>query len=204
MPSSKYDLSDRRAFHIALAAGKTLASLGFHGSEGDVQRFIARYRLARSFRGLLLDDYGQATIDGYAAIFRLFLAWSAFERLLEIIGVEQKQAHVLFDAHNVAGLCDRIAQSDNRKSFYSFIRDHTRTAVQAEIDQFLSGNVVDSVYLAAAIRHVFAHGKLSPHANRTIPRKVVRICDDIADFLLRAMDEEFSRRVRQDIARGEA
>jgi hypothetical protein len=49
--------------------------------------------------------------------------------------------------------------------------------------------------LASAIRHIFAHGWLSPNANQVNPNTVVEICDLLHQFLLSFMDIEFSNRL---------
>lgn len=44
------------------------ALFGFKLPIGDVNRFRARYRVAKCFRGIELEDYGEATTAGYSAL----------------------------------------------------------------------------------------------------------------------------------------
>ena len=55
-------------------------------SAADVNRFGARYRLASAFKGLNLGGYSDTTAQGYDALTRVTLAWSAFEALLKATG----------------------------------------------------------------------------------------------------------------------
>ena len=54
----------------------------------DVNRFGARYRLARAFKGLDLDGYSVETKIGYEALTKVTLHWSAFEQLKKSINME--------------------------------------------------------------------------------------------------------------------
>jgi hypothetical protein len=76
------------------------------------------------------------------------------------------------------------------------ILTQTNSAHKAQIEKHFKGEDLNSSYLASAIRHIFAHGKLTPHANTSKPRNVVKICNAISDFLLLLMDTEFSNKVR--------
>lgn len=54
--------------------------MGLTPDAGDVNRFGARFRLAKAFRGLNLEGYSSNTASGYDALTRVLLTWSAFEQ----------------------------------------------------------------------------------------------------------------------------
>ncbi|MBW4660040.1 MAG: hypothetical protein KME15_15300 [Drouetiella hepatica Uher 2000/2452] len=104
----------------------------------------------------------------------------------------------LFEDHDVNTLCQQIKQLDRNRAFYTFIHSQLdRRAAQDEIEKLWAGKDLNGAYLASTVRHIFAHGQLTPHANQSQPKAVNRICNAIADFLLKIIDTEFSKRLDQ-------
>jgi hypothetical protein len=64
-----------------------------------------------------------------------------------------------------------------------------------ELENYFNDDVCNIGYLASAIRHLFAHGWLTPNANQVDPVVATTICNDLCTFLLRVMDDEFGSRV---------
>ena len=61
-----------------------IAALPAHLDLPKLNRFAARYRLAKSFRGLDVEGYANAsTGDAYSSVMLAFLAYSALEQLHE-------------------------------------------------------------------------------------------------------------------------
>lgn len=164
----------------------------------DVNRFAARFRAANCFRGINLEGYTEKTVSGYSALFRVTLTWSAFEVFREIINIPQTELGSALEKHGEEAILKVIRQNDQDDKFYKFIHDHvTAKKLKRELDKYFQNDPCSITYLAAAIRHIFAHGWLSPNANRTNPKAVVIICDTVCNFLLTFMDKEFSQRVLQ-------
>ncbi len=88
-------------------------------------------------------------------------------------------------------------KNDKVKAFYSFILSRLNNTHKAEIEKFFGDQELNSSYLASAVRHIFAHGKLSPHANHSQPKNTSKICDAISEFLLNIVDLEFAKRINQ-------
>ncbi len=74
-------------------------AFGCSGATGDVNRFGARYRAAKSFRGVELEGYSAPTERGYSALCRVLFVWSGFESLLRITDQSQKSAGPLLEKH---------------------------------------------------------------------------------------------------------
>lgn len=199
MSNKTYILTENKLFHNSIRNGKTVQQMGFSDkvSLNDVVRFASRYRVAKSFKGILLEGFSEATMKGYNALFKLFLSWSAFEQLLKITGLKQVDEEIahLFDSYRSKDLCDLIRKYDKNNAFYSFIISQVNNAHKAEIEKYFTEQELNSSYLASAIRHIFAHGQLTPHANNTKPKDVIKICDAISEFLLQIMDKEFTNRI---------
>lgn len=67
-------------------------AFGFVCGGGDVNRFAARYRAAKTFRRVEFEGLVSATADGYGALCQLLLTYSAFEHFLRCIGVEMQHS----------------------------------------------------------------------------------------------------------------
>ncbi len=169
--------------------------MGFKADIGDINRFGARYRLAKSFKSIDLESYSNETKSGYGSLFSVFLAWSAFERFLEIIGVEQKDLDELLAAYPSDEVLKAIKDDDEANKFYSFIYERVNAKHKGHLDNYFNDAPCNITYLASAIRHKFAHGSLSPNANEVNPQVVIDVCQRLRMFLFNVMDAEFSSRV---------
>ena len=197
MKVSPYNLTSLDKFFNHVEAGKAIEDLGFSesASKGAVIRFANRYRVAKSFRGVILDEYTEKTVNGYSALFKLFLAWSTFEQLLKLLGIRYKNEKIkdLCDKYEMLVLCERIKHFDNRKTFYKFLQNNVDEKHRVQIQKFFDEEKELNIsFLISSIRHVFAHGKLTPHSNSSEPTKTTRLCNELADFLLDIIDAEFT------------
>ncbi|MGL4880898.1 MAG: hypothetical protein ACRC8K_07520 [Waterburya sp.] len=59
---------------------------GFVGDHGDINRFAARFRAANCFKKICFDGYSEVTNNGYSALCRVMLTWSAFETFIWTLG----------------------------------------------------------------------------------------------------------------------
>lgn len=168
---------------------------GFVGNNGDVNRFAARFRAAACYRGVTLEGYSTATAAGYSALCRVLFTWSAFESFLHICGLDQRSAGPILDGYGATAVVGEIRRADVGHVFYSFIYDRVNATHQRELDNFFNDDPFNAGYLASAIRHIFAHGWLTPNANQVDPDVVTTVCNTLCDFLLNVMDREFGKRV---------
>ncbi len=172
---------------------------GFASDEGDVNRFAARFRAAASFRGIRLDGYTPATEAGYSALCRILFTWSAFESYLKIIGLDQRTVGPLLDGYGAAAAIAAVRAGDIENRFYGFIHARVNPAHKAELDNYFKNDPCNVGYLASAIRHIFAHGWLTPNANQVAPAAVEAVCNAVCDFLLNVMDQDFGERTRRGL-----
>lgn len=169
--------------------------LNLAGSMGDVNRFGARFRMAKAFRGLNLDDYSLSSIQGYSALCRVMFTWSAFEQFMKVIDTKQLNLSQLLAKHNTSTLQQQIRLLDVDDRLYKFIYDRVNPRHKAELDNYFNTDPCNVTYLASAIRHLFAHGTLTPNANQVEPRVVVEVCELLSCELIKIMDIEFSERI---------
>jgi len=158
----------------------------------DVNRFGARYRLARAFKGLDLDGYSIETKIGYEALTKVTLHWSAFEQLKKSINMEDTRE--LVKNYNFSILANNIRKLDADGSFFKFLKKHLSNNSQAQsLSDFIEGKNDNLLLLSKFIRHIFLHGPLSANVSGNSPLVVREICDLLSDLLVTIMNKEFKK-----------
>lgn len=184
------------ACNAALAKFTPPSQLGFVGSAGDLNRFWSRYRLAKSFQSISLDSYTAETTEGYSALFRVFLAYSAFEQLLDCCGLNLPGVEPLLPPYKPSECEEAIRKVEHYDSFLGVVMKHLdRVAHRTQLENFLSGKPCNVLYVAAGIRHIFAHGKLTPNSGAGFTAPAQQISTILCEFLFHVMDGEFSGRL---------
>lgn len=191
---TNWDQYDRNVYYVG--AGQ----FGFVADNGDVNRFAARFRAAACYRGVNLQGYSAATAGGYSALCRVLFTWSAFESFLHICGFDQRTVGPTLDARGALGAIADIRRADPGHVFYRFIYDRVNATHKRELDNFFNDDPCNAGYLASAIRHIFAHGWLTPNANQVDPDTVATVCDTLCNFLIGVMDREFGNRVADGLS----
>jgi hypothetical protein len=173
------------------------SAFGFVADLAEINRWAARYRAAASYVGVELVGYQSSeTVNGYSALVRSVLVWSAFERYLPLVGLDQKACGALLSGYDPETIVHSISAIDENGKLYSYIRSRvTSQTLGGELDKYFKGDRCNVSYLLSAIRHIFGHGHLTPGSNETSSVVTKQICDILCDFHLRVMDEEFSKHV---------
>lgn len=172
--------------------------LGFSSCAGDITRVNARFRVAKSFNGIELNEFSEKVKNGYSALIKATLVYSAFESYVKLFFEPNATICVNEEGKNLIGslssqkIIDDIRKIDKKKKFYDFIAKNCNKTLK----KILSKNDNPIVFLES-IRHIFAHGKLTPTANGALPNDVVKICNILSDFFLEIIEEDFEKRVAQ-------
>jgi len=174
------------------------ADFKFAGTVPDVRRFGARYRASRCFREVKFVGMTESTSDGYSALCHLLLAYSAFEYLLLALGLDQHKTNTLLTTAERQKILKNISVLDSGGALVIFMKRHLRKAHQRELDLYLSGQPCNPFFLASGLRHLFAHGVLTPNprdsAGRTIP-SVAKVSRYLTRVLVKVMDREFGKQM---------
>jgi hypothetical protein len=167
-----------------------------NGSAGDINRFGARYRVANAYKGVELRGYSGTTNQGYVELFRIMLVWSAFELFMDVV-IATKQADLtpIFVKHGLADIQAKIRAIDVNDLLFKFIYGRVKKQHKDELDNYFKDDPCNVAYLASAIRHVFAHGDLTPNSGGAEPEVVAEICRLISSSLMKMMNDEFAARV---------
>lgn len=168
---------------------------GIFISTGHVNRFRARYRVAKALVRIELDDFHPDTEDGYTAITRLFLTYSAFEHFLNALKIKQKKADTLLAKYSVPDWVIELRMADAGDLFFRFIISHVDARHKRHIGEYLVGKPFNYIYLISAVRHTFAHGILTPGAGGCAPGQAAAVCTILTRSLMTVMDAEFSNRM---------
>lgn len=187
-----------KKFQELLRRGYGAPQFGFKVGATEINRISARVKLATSFKGMELEGYQQETADAYAALFKTFLMYSAFEQFLEIYGLKFYQLDESLNGYDFERISGEMRAKDKGGKFIDFICEHLETnSLKTRVKTFQENGNHNPAILAAAVRHVFAHGKLTPNANKGNPKVAIAICTLLSDFMLNVMDTEFEASVNR-------
>jgi Na+-transporting methylmalonyl-CoA/oxaloacetate decarboxylase gamma subunit len=70
-------------------------------------------------------------------------------------------------------------------------------SLKEQFQRIYNGDEENIAYLSASIRHIFAHGHLTAHANGINPRKVYNSCASLSNFIVDFMGAEFTKKVKE-------
>jgi hypothetical protein len=180
-------------FQDLIRSGHKPKQMGFHRDSDTIFRFSNRFRLARAFVGINLDSYGSDTCLGYDGLMRVFLAYSAFELFLQMIGKNRETVLPLLQPYKPSKSLKYILQKDGTNSFYRFVSYHCNPHLKNKLAEIHDRRSENITHYAAPVRHIFAHGHLSAHPSQCHPKTVRDICDCLFDFHIKVMNDEFSR-----------
>src|SRR5687767_10054496 len=95
--------------------------IGFRRDMAFARRFGARYRFAKAFQDLTLSGYKAPTQQGYSALVKLALTYSAFETYLQLVGCPVKAAQTILRAYPVDQWVKALRQTDPKCVLFQFI-----------------------------------------------------------------------------------
>jgi len=161
-------------------------------------RFIARFRLASKFVGVKAEGYTENTLRGYDALLKVFLAYTAFESLIEAIAetraTENKHLSIYFaiDRHNHPFEDIEVAEKIwNNEKLLQVLIDYAdvsqRSSVQMEALMSFYLGVINGEHLHAVarqIRHLVAHGNLTAYGAESIRKENTDALNELAKLIL--------------------
>ncbi|MDP9474605.1 MAG: hypothetical protein M3R38_02720 [Actinomycetota bacterium] len=172
---------------------------------GDINRLNARVRLAKDFQSMTLDGYSDEAALGYNGYLQLFLTHSALERFMEIYGIKHISGlSDLLESHGSKEAVEGFFGFDEKGKLYDFLCeriDKRGKRIEDGLTECKLDKSANVAYISAAVRHIFAHGHLTAHANGINPKNVNKACMLVSDFLLRFMDAEFTHKIDACYAR---
>ena len=172
---------------------KPLAKL----TKQKLNRFPYRYRLAKSFNGIDAKEVGR-TLIGYEAGMKVFLAYTAYEDLIYAaykLGVE----NVKKKNENEIPNKELALQLMKKTELIGFISENLREEddwLKTKIEKFIRGNTNDVLFLALAIRNLYAHGVFTATKGGVKNKTDKALYFRLADEVLRYCDKRFKNCVK--------
>jgi hypothetical protein len=167
---------------------------------GFFNRYMWRFRLARSFKGIEADEEMTVrTLRGYSEGVRLFLAYSAFDEIrnaeYRINRVSYKNGHTL---RSDMELASQIRALPELKKAIETSPAVNKPELKNSVFAFYRHRNPDLMPIATAIRHMFAHGDmtvgsfgLSNESKRKLIRKLSHLILEKADEIAMRMLQQY-------------
>jgi hypothetical protein len=198
--AERLDMSNKDNRHFPTSYGTFCVKKLNHHKKSAItalNRFCARYRLARSLSGISLDTYSAKTTRTYTSMFSMFLAYTAYEALLpgarqlRVTGVEDIEQNVVLDSN----LSTKLRANTKLQAF---LLEHTRDPdLKRKLKGFYKGSYDDIVCVAYAVRNRFSHGGLLTTDIGSGLATDRKLLDAVATRLLSYCDDKFSSCVRK-------
>jgi hypothetical protein len=180
--------------HFVRTAG--CGMFGFSGTSRDLNRFAARYRASSSFNYIDFENLAASTSRGYSELCNLLLAYSAFEYYLKALGLTLGNCDSLLTVAERARTLAQIRALNGNSAYFEFIHPYCSKGLKYQIDLYLTPRVCNPFCLAAAARHVFAHGALTPNPTGVEPGTVETVTRLLRKIIMRSMERDFEQRMR--------
>jgi hypothetical protein len=163
-----------------------------------LSRFPYRYRLAKSFVGIDAKEVGK-TLIGYEAGMKVFLAYTAYEDLIyaaQELGIENVKAKNENTIPNKE-LAEQLLKNTNLIKFVRInVRDED-TLLKVRIEEFIRGETNDVLFLALAIRNLYAHGIFTATGGGVTNKADKALYYRLADSVLKYCDKRFKNCVKK-------
>lgn len=173
------------------------AVFAFTRPVGDLNRFAARYKAARCFRSADFDGLSQPSVQSYSGLMQLLLTYSAFEYFLKCISTDLRGAANLLSNVQLTLFLNNLRRLQGQSGVFAAVRPHVNGICQEQIDLHLQDNACNPWYLAASIRHGFAHGALTATPNGVEPQAMGTVSRFLSRALFQFMDSEFRERMHE-------
>lgn len=146
----------------------------------ELNRFAARFRLGKSYQGLSLADYPEASVSAYSSVLGVFLAYSALEQLYQAVGNPKSKIA------NEWAIYDADVYKKLRRStrILGFLQEKvTSKSLKNEIGKFIEGQDKNILPICQAVRHLVAHGVMTIHSRKVKPQTMENFCKQLTEVL---------------------
>ena len=178
------------------AAWSKLVKSNIDGLETvSINRFVARYRLAKSFKSMEFEGYKDVTVSAYNTIFQLFLSYSALDILFKGI---KKNKHIAKYKKTIYAIKVKDEDLANRlkknEAFMKMLTDNILDeTTKIELNRFcVDPTKINMMGIARGCRHLTAHGEMSAAGSTALNKKNAADLKMLSDLVLDAADIAFT------------
>ena len=165
-------------------------ALPAHISLPKLNRFAARYRLARAFNSIDADGYADDTVDAYGAVLKVFLAYSALEQFHKAVKPLKPKQH-LSERWADWATSPAISLRESDAIIQFLIKTVGSERLRDKLIAFQRGKHDNVLIVATALRNSVAHGFMSVHPEGTSARVSKIFCQQMSRMLLSISDRAF-------------
>ena len=157
-----------------------------------INRFIARYSLAKGFKGIDAHTYRRSTLMGYDAVMRLMLAFSAYDTLFKAVEKLTPHLSLSYDIYTF-----QIRNKELEEEFRSnqlllnVLKADAKETALSRLESFEKGGE-SLTCIAYAIRNMVAHGQMNPTASKASRTAVAKQINQLSSLVLDACDFIFN------------
>ena len=159
-------------------------------SLSELNRFAARYRLARAFNGIDADGYAEDTTDAYGAVLKVFLAYSALEQFHKAVKPTKPRQH-LSERWAECAVSPAVSLRESEAIIQFLIKTVSHNKLRDQLIAFQQGKHDNVLIVATALRHAVAHGFMSVHPEGTSARVSKIFCQQLSRMLLSISNQSF-------------
>ena len=178
------------------AAWSKLVKSNVHGLETiSINRFVARYRLAKSFKSMEFEGYKDVTVSAYNTIFQLFLSYSALDILFKGIKQNKQIAKYKKSIYSIKIKDEQLAKrlKLNISFMNMLINNTTDDSTKEELVKFHKEPLrTNMMGIARGCRHLTAHGEMSAAGSTALNKKNAADLKLLSDLVLVAADNAFT------------
>lgn len=164
---------------------------------GAATRFKSRYEFALNLQPFVIDGTTKPTTDGYFALTKLGLAYSAVEALQRVAGkgwqLKVREPAISFAIENgeLHALVHHLVRAAEGHDY----------GKPDEVRPYLGGSYVDELLpLVAHARHVMFHGSVTPGTVKLATKRRQQLILDLANETLSMTAREFENWLKRTVA----
>lgn len=160
-----------------------------------IKRFFARYSLAVGFEGIKVKNLSEKTKKGYDSIFKVQIAYSAFDALLTGIEILNHSVTVEYDRlkHVIDDepLAERFRNKNSDLLHLALM--HTTKNMTKNLLNFNDSKSNNVMHIAAAVRHLSAHGLMTVNGARLDLVRNVNDMNKLGDEVIKYTEGLFGK-----------
>lgn len=175
-----------------------------HGIDNGISRYFARRDVYKSFRGLRLKNYSKRTVNGYNAIFSVYLSYSALDILTSTIAknyysLKPFERYIKRSKNKADNRFEIFKLKIENKELAAWLRenhslmkivaDETVQYIENDIISFCSHDHDNLIAVCQGIRHLVAHGNLTSAAAQAHSEKYAKAIEKCAELVIDAADQ---------------